>query len=939
MTLVICGYTAFASVTFNVEVPAGTQNCYICGASAKLAAWSANAAVKMNKVEGEDRFTLTISDLTTTEVSQGFKYLCGQDWKYVEVSSSGSDISNRTSVGNPNHVQKWKNIPPFSYDNVFDESVTIGGKAYKFQVMVPQGYSNGSDSYPVLYMAGFKQRYKNSGDDSEMADSHFSNASWDIPKYAGEVEKGGANVGIIVSFYASFAELTPYNNDDFNGTGKAAELQNKLINNIIPYVNGKYRTLTGKANTFIGGGGYAGLFALYTALDKQDTFGGCIAFSPAIWVNRSELTEYISNWTDGGGKFCITYTDKDVQLQKTDISNIVQALTDKGANVKTYSSAGLHSDIGWGAQFSEPYKWISGNESEVKSAQVALGGIGGGTHGALKDMFESRLTLNAPSQLAASDVPQVSMFQAIPATVRTGRTFTVTAKFSDKAGAKSFSYRMSHNYGTSSAIAHTENPDGTHTITINNAESGIYHFDIDYVNASGTKVSSLSYICVKVVDGATQQYEIVTNAYEDIDWSKVGFYKSNFHTHTTQSNDSKFSTAEAIDKYHNAGYKVLALTDHDYNPYPWELLGQFKDGVPARSPEELGMIAVPGIELSKDDRNNWYERGGDNFNHHNDLFTGRHGQEFETIDESFAYTQSLGGYIIVNHPGQYWSLDKKYTDADRNSPGWHAANFKKYSCLIGLEVYNQGNRRANDRILWDQILTRTMPERPVWGYSGDDMHNADQLFRNYQFMLMDEFSKEGLIEAFKRGSNIFSYESGGSGQAKAPRITSIKIDPDAKTITLETDAADADIQWIYGTDIKGGAAASTRKSSIVGRGKTFYYDGFQGSYVRAFLKNTSGETCTQPFGFGISTGVEEEVSNLPDASQITLFPNPTTGLLNIYIGENGGNGETLSIIDESGRVIDSVIASKPTVETNLTELPKGIYFVKVAGITAKVIKL
>lgn len=33
------------------------------------------------------------------------------------------------------------------------------------------------------------------------------------------------------------------------------------------------------------------------------------------------------------------------------------------------------------------------------------------------------------------------------------------------------------------------------------------------------------------------------------------------------------------------------------------------------------------------------------------------------------------------------------------------------------------------KVLWDQILTRTMPERPVWGYSCDDMHNADQLFK------------------------------------------------------------------------------------------------------------------------------------------------------------------------------------------------------------------
>ncbi|MDE6317888.1 MAG: hypothetical protein K2L73_05770 [Muribaculaceae bacterium] len=47
-----------------------------------------------------------------------------------------------------------------------------------------------------------------------------------------------------------------------------------------------------------------------------------------------------------------------------------------------------------------------------------------------------------------------------------------------------------------------------------------------------------------------------------------------------------------------------------------------------RDPEAMGMLAIPGIELSKDSRNNWSEKTGGEFNHHNDFFTGRKGQEF-----------------------------------------------------------------------------------------------------------------------------------------------------------------------------------------------------------------------------------------------------------------------------------------------------------------------
>lgn len=224
----------------------------------------------------------------------------------------------------------------------------------------------------------------------------------------------------------------------------------------------------------------------------------------------------------------------------------------------------------------------------------------------------------------------------------------------------------------------------------------------------------------------------------------------------SQSFDTKFATHEVVDRYQQAGYKILALTDHDYNPYPWTLFNLYNTEAENRDPEAMGMLTVPGVELSKDNRNQWEEVGGGGgyFNHHNDFFTGRKGQEFATLRESYAYTEKIGGMQIINHPGQYWSLSTSYAATDKNSPQWHAENFKTYSSLVGLEVYNQGNRRPNDRILWDQILDITMPSRPVWGYSGDDTHTLEQYFRNYNIMLMPELTVDALKEAMKGATSI-----------------------------------------------------------------------------------------------------------------------------------------------------------------------------------------
>lgn len=70
---------ALADVTFTVNVPAGTKQCFVVGALPELANWSAGSPVAMTKVDGKDQFTVTIAGITADDVkaSEGYKYLCG----------------------------------------------------------------------------------------------------------------------------------------------------------------------------------------------------------------------------------------------------------------------------------------------------------------------------------------------------------------------------------------------------------------------------------------------------------------------------------------------------------------------------------------------------------------------------------------------------------------------------------------------------------------------------------------------------------------------------------------------------------------------------------------------------------------------------------------------------------------------------------------------
>ena len=137
--LICCANPIIADVTFTVNVPAGTKYCYVVGGLPQLSSWSAGAAVPMTQVAETSQFTVTIAGITAADVSasEGYKYICGPDWKYVEKAASGDEVANRKTVGNPDVVAKWASL----YNPVgIVENWTFAGKEYPVQILLPTNY-------------------------------------------------------------------------------------------------------------------------------------------------------------------------------------------------------------------------------------------------------------------------------------------------------------------------------------------------------------------------------------------------------------------------------------------------------------------------------------------------------------------------------------------------------------------------------------------------------------------------------------------------------------------------------------------------------------------------------------------------------------------------------------------------------------------------------
>ncbi len=303
----------------------------------------------------------------------------------------------------------------------------------------------------------------------------------------------------------------------------------------------------------------------------------------------------------------------------------------------------------------------------------------------------------------------------------------------------------------------------------------------------------------------------IDNPYAGVSWKPENRQKAALHVHT-QVSDGRMYPHEVIDAYRDLGYSVLAITDHNKVTYPWaELNDRYGEGYEDRDPLVLKMLDVQGNELSS-------------HHHMNSFWSDHEGTKTETA--SLDAITAKGGQAILNHPGRY-----------KKDVAWYTNLFTKYDQLLGVEVFNQGDRYPDDRKKWDAILTAMMPDRPVWGFSNDDMHTPEHLGRNWDVLLANDNNEKTVRQALKRGTFYFVYSPKGH-DGQPPQILSIDVSERAGTIRISA-ANTRMIEWIS-------------EGRVVGQGELLQLADVEelGSYVRAMLYSSVDDSVagTQPFG-------------------------------------------------------------------------------------------
>jgi hypothetical protein len=356
----------------------------------------------------------------------------------------------------------------------------------------------------------------------------------------------------------------------------------------------------------------------------------------------------------------------------------------------------------------------------------------------------------------------------------------------------------------------------------------------------GNRITCIFTVVVMLIGAISnaQQWNI-QNPYETVDWQTYKQHKANLHTHTTMS-DGRFTPAEAIDRYHELGYSVLAITDHDsrgpgntrehpdmHKPtWPWQSFD--------RDPSALGMLAIKGNEVG--------------IPHIVSLFND-FGNHAAYADESLGEIGRKGGLAIMAHPALYalprWqvSLRKQYEIWRNPHPlgvpiTWYTDLLRRYPHLLGVEVYIQVDRGGRlHRDIWDSILKEIGNERSVWAFSHDDMHKKENLGFNWNILFLPELSNDAVRQCLIKGQFFFAHASQGHQGETPPTVISVKVNSHKGIIRIQASGHER-IEWISGGNI-------VHTGDMIELSKVDKIDG----YVRAMVHGTGGTIVgSQPFG-------------------------------------------------------------------------------------------
>lgn len=188
------------------------------------------------------------------------------------------------------------------------------------------------------------------------------------------------------------------------------------------------------------------------------------------------------------------------------------------------------------------------------------------------------------------------------------------------------------------------------------------------------------------------------------------YRKAQLHLHTSNSLDvkEKRPIQETIQRYQEAGYSFVAVTDHD------------------RVTDVAGLGGPDFVVLA--------------------------GEEKTVPGPAWPFGRHLLRIGVSPHGGEMRAAAHLNWGGNLETGRWRLSDLLAREDYQLLEVYNAYSNSAMDFQLWHKVLQRRGHRNPVWGIAVDDTDNARPLDLGWVMVKTVEVSREALLSALRQGS-------------------------------------------------------------------------------------------------------------------------------------------------------------------------------------------
>lgn len=229
------------------------------------------------------------------------------------------------------------------------------GRDKTIWVYLPYNYENSGKRYPVIYMHDGQNVFNH-------AESH--KRDWFLEDKLNILHSEAIIVGVEHGGSTHrIDELTPYKNEEHGG-GHADDYLNFLVNELKPYVDSHYQTLSDAQNTTIFGSSVGGLISFYALLKFPDVYGNAGVFSPSFWFSE-EIFELMGSVPSIKGRIYLMAGDHESQDMVPDLERMEQLILERIKNpsqlYKKIVPGGHHNEKLWRHEFAGAYKWLVNN--------------------------------------------------------------------------------------------------------------------------------------------------------------------------------------------------------------------------------------------------------------------------------------------------------------------------------------------------------------------------------------------------------------------------------------------------------------------------------------------------------------------------------------------------------------------------------------------------